>query len=597
MQKSLWESLTVVLSQYRWRFFQGFLMLFASNFLLIFNPLVFRQAVMVLDPTSPPEGGIIHDFLWWVLGNNVDNIWIWAPLLLAIAATSSILKYWMRRILMTVSRDAEVEVRSKLFSRIQSQSMAFFDRHGIGELLSRLTNDITAYREVLGPGIMYPVFFLTLVGPGIVALFFISQSLATLSMIPMFAIPLVNYFIRGRLYDLSLSVQKSLGDVSNLVQEHYSAIRIIKSYVIEKSTYKLFVSLCVKLLRQNIQLASLQGLLFPFFTFLTKMLTVLLVMFSGVIIFKGWSELSTADFVSFMWIQSYIFFPVLMLGWLIPAYERGRAAYNRLLEIYEEPIEVIDQSDSNQKIPQGAQLVFRDLIFTYPSQDEPALKGVNLKIEGNTFVGITGPIGAGKSTLFKLLNREYEIPKGRIEIGGKDIHEYPLHAFHRGIVTVDQLPFLFSKSILDNVSFGKKEATQEEIEAVAQFADFHETVLDFPEQYQTMIGERGTTLSGGQKQRLAMARAFLVNRSILLLDDVFSSVDLATESRIFNAMKENFQGKTVLLITHRVSILDQMDRVIYLSEGKVSEDGTPKELMEKRGYYAALAELQRMGRK
>ncbi len=570
-------------------------MLLTSNFLLISNPLIFRQAVMAVDPNSPEESGVLHDFLWRILGEHVSQIWAWVPLLLVIAAASSLFKYWMRVTFITISREVEVEVRSKLFSRIQSQSMAFFDRYGIGELLSRLTNDISAYRDVLGPGVMYPLFFLTLVGPGIAALFAISTPLASLAMIPLFAIPVVNLVIRGRLYHLSLSVQKTLGALSSLVQEHFSAIRIIKSYVIENSAYHHFSKLSQKLMKINIQLAAMQGSLFPFFTFLTKLITVLLVMFSGFIIFKGYSDLSTADFVSFMWIQSYIFFPVLMLGWLIPVYERGRAAYDRLLEIYDEPIEVEDRASVDQEIPQGGDLVFRNLTFTYPAREVPVLKGIDLSIKGGSFVGITGTIGSGKSTLFKLLNREYEIPEGMIEIGGKDIHEYPLKAFHRQIVTVEQLPFLFSKSISENVSFGKKEATQGEIEEVARFADLHETVLDFPEQYHTLIGERGVTLSGGQKQRVAMARAFLVQRSILLLDDIFSAVDAATQTRIFQAMKENFEGKTVILITHRVSILEQMDRVIYFSEGRVIEDGTPRELMDKRGHYAALSDLQRMG--
>ncbi len=596
MEKSLYESLKKVLKQYRHRFFLGFLMLLVSNFLLIFNPLVFRQAVMAVDPNSPVEGGMLHDFFWWLWGSQTGSVWVWAPTLFVIAAISAYLKYQMRVTFITVSRDVEVEVRSKLFSRIQNQSMAFFDNHGIGELLSRLTNDVSAYRDVLGPGIMYPLFFLTLVLPGLAALFFISAQLAAIATIPMIIIPIVNFAIRGRLYVLSKKVQVSLADMSNMVQEHYSSIRTIKSYVIENTLFKKFTDLSRTFLQLNLQLATVQGSLFPFFTFLTKVITVILVMFSGFVIYKGWGELSVADFVSFMWIQSYIFFPVLMLGWLIPVFERGRAAYDRLLEIYEEPIEVMNRIASELRIPAGSGLVFRDLTFTYPQQEAPALSHFSLEIEGGEFVGITGPVGAGKSTLFKLLNREYEIPEGMIEIGGKDIHQYPLSAFHMEMVTVEQVPFLFSKSIEENVKFGRREATKEQIEEVARFADFHETVLDFPEQYHTLVGERGVTLSGGQKQRLAMARAFLVDRSILLLDDIFSAVDSDTESRIFQSMKRHFKGKTVLLITHRVSILEQMDRVIYISEGHVAEDGTPKELMEIGGQYAALVELQGMDR-
>jgi len=596
MEKSLIDNLKVVLIRYRWRLLKGFLMMLVSNSLLILNPLIFRQAVMAFDPSSPETDGFLVSRFGWLMGEHKASIGIWACLLLTIAATSAFFKYWMRMTFITVSREVELEVRSKIFKKIQFQSMAFFDRHGIGDLLSRLTNDISAYRDVLGPGIMYPLFFLTIFIPGLVAMFSIAAPLASISLIPIMIIPFVNFAVRGHIYTMASSVQRILGKMSNMVQEHFSSVRIIKSYVIENAAGMRFRELCRQLQRMSLRLASIQGSLFPFFTFLTKVITVLLVMFSGLFILRAWSDLTTADFVSFMWIQSYIFFPVLMLGWLIPVYERGRASYDRLVEIFEEPIEVQDTPGSHLRIPTGANIIFRGLTFTYPTAEVPALSDVKLEIEGGTLVGITGPIGAGKTTLFRLLDREYEIPRGMILVNDQDIHDYPLQAFHAQIVTVEQLPFLFSKSISENVRFGRREASQEELEVVSRYADFHETVLEFPEQYETVIGERGVTLSGGQKQRLAMARAFLVNRSILLLDDIFSAVDTITEKRIFHAMKENFQGKTVLLVTHRVSTLEQMDRVIYMANGCILEDGPPDRLIAQNGHYAALAELQKMGK-
>ncbi|MGA8163595.1 MAG: ABC transporter ATP-binding protein [Waddliaceae bacterium] len=594
MEKSLFDNLRVILIRYRRRFFKGFVLLLFANLLLVLNPLVFRQAVNSLDPSVTPSGGFLSDALEWIMGSG-DSVWPWACLLLLTASISAIFKYWMRMIFVTVSREVEVEVRAKLFRRIQSQSMAFFDRHGVGSLLSRLTNDISAYRDMLGPGIMYPLFFLTLVIPGLWALFIISVPLAILSLIPMLVIPLMNFAVRDRIYQMALRLQATLAAMSNMVQEHFSSIRVIKNYGIELAAWKRFKDLSFDLMKTHLHLSWLQGSLFPTFNFLTKVTTTCFILFSGVIILQAWIDLTTGDFVSFMWIQSYIFFPVIMLGWLLPIYEKGRAAYHRLVEIYEEPIEVQDRPTSHFTIPPGANIIFRRLTFTYPTASHPSLVNINLEIEGGSFVGLTGPIGAGKSTVFHLLNREYEIPRGMILINNRDIHDYPLKAFHGQIVTVEQAPFLFSKSILENVRFGRREATVKELELVSQYADFHETVLEFPEQYETLIGERGVMLSGGQKQRLAMARAFLVNRSILLLDDVFSAVDADTENKIFRAIKENFRGKTILLVTHRISILEQMDRVIYLSGGSVLEDGTPDELMAARGHFAALAELQRQG--
>lgn len=595
MEKTLWENLQGILQRYRWPLFRALVMVVIANGLLVFIPLVFRQAVMQMDPQAVKSSGILHTILQGVLGAHITSVYAWAILLLFLSVIAAYFKYKMRFAFISISRDAERDLRTKIFARIQKQSMAFYDRHGTGELLSRLTNDISTYRDVLGPGLMYPLLFFTIVFPGLIALFFLSVPLAFVSMVPLFAIPLLNFIMRHPIYKASHQAQKGLADLSNMAQEHYSGVRVVKGYVVEPRLLEIFGELGRKLIKINIKLNVFQGLLFPFFTTLTKMITVVLVLMASVIVFKGWGTLNTADFISFMWIQSYIFFPVLMLAWVMPIYARGKASYERLLEIYDEPIEVKDENTVLSTIPAKADIEFDHLSFSYPGTDRLVLNDFSLHIKSGSFVGITGPVGSGKTTLFHILNREYEIPRGKARIGGNDIHDYPLEAFGKEIVTVEQLPFLFSRTIADNVRFGKEEANLEEVQLVAHYADLHETVLDFPEQYETVIGERGITLSGGQKQRLAIARAFLVNRSILLLDDVFSAVDAKTEAKIFDVIQRNFKDKTVLLITHRLSVLEVMDRVIYMEDGRVVEDGTPEELKRLNGKYAAMLELQRLG--
>jgi len=575
LEPTLFKNMINTLGTYRPRYLKGFVLLVIANLLTITNPLIFRKAVMAME----------------VPGSTLAP---WVIALVAVAIMASSMKFLMRLTFIIISRDIERDVRLKLFVKMQKQSAAFYDKFGIGELLSRLTNDITAYRAVLGPGVMYPLFFLTLAVPGLIALFFISPILASFALIPLFIIPIVNGSARTFIYEYSMIVQEGLGKMSTMAQEYYSGIRAVKTYVIESSAYRRFQNLCKKLVGVQFRLLSIQGVIYPFFSLMTKLTTVGLVLLSGYIIYRAWGELSTADFVSFMWIQSYIFQPILMLGWLLPIYEKGRAAYDRLVDIYNEPIQVLDRPDASLVIPENADIHIRNLTFTYPTVSRPTLRDINLHIPAGTIVGITGPVGSGKTTLLRLLNREYEIPDGKISFSGHDIHEYHLDAFSNAMVTVEQIPFLFSKTIGENIRFGKAEATQEEVELVADYADLHQTVLDFPEQYETLVGERGVTLSGGQKQRVAMARAFLVERSILLLDDIFSAVDTATERRIFSKLQNNFKGKTVLLITHRVSILDQLQRVVYMQDGRIVEDGSPAELKQKKGRYAALAELQMM---
>lgn len=578
MEPTLLANIRGILHRYRGRFLKALCMVMFSNFLLIVNPLIFRKAVSTFDGAD---------------NTTFSLLWPWVLTLLSIAFVAAFFKYWMRMEFIAISRDVEKEVRATLFERIQAQSQTFFDNHGIGEVLSRLTNDIQAYRDLIGPGIMYPMFFLTLVIPGFIALFYISHQLMLISLIPLLATPLLNATIQKKIFKVSQKVQKFLGTMSNMAQEHYSGVRIVKGYAVENVFRGLFDRLCTVFASLSIRLACLQGLLFPLLTLITRIVTVLLVLVAGLIILRAWGELSPADFISFMWIQSYIFFPILMLAWILPIYERGRAAYERLVEVFNEPIEVKNNAASTLVMPQNADILFKNFTFKYPKAAKPVLEDLNLHIHGGTFVGITGPVGAGKSTLFRILNREYEIPIGELFIGGHDIHDYSLEAIRAEMVMVEQTAFLFSKSLAENMLYGKSEASQEELETVAQYADIHDTVMSFPEQYDTVIGERGVTLSGGQKQRVVMARAFLVDRSLLLLDDIFSAIDAATEKRIFASIKKHFQGKTVLLITHRTSILDQMDRVIYLKCGKIQEDGTPQELLAQKGLYAALSELQR----
>lgn len=593
MRSNLFEELKFLLWEYRREFLKGFLMVLVSNALLIANPLIFRQALIAVDPSTGSGNEQVFYPFRYLFGSYVTTIPPWVVLLLIITSISAYFKYSMRIQFIAISRDVERQVRSKVFSRIQQQSMAFFDKHGIGELMSRLSNDISTYRDVLGPGVMYPLFFTSLVIPGLIGLFVLSPSLASIALLPLFAIPILNHYIRPYLYRVSMEVQKTLADLSNMTQEQYAGIRLIKGYGIEGIACRLFDQLCQNLLGSRYWFIILSGVIFPFFSLLTKFATLALVLGAGGMILKAWGELSVADFVSFMWIQSYIFFPVLMMAWVLPIYQRGRAAFERIREIYVEPIEVQDQGSTTAELADNPAIVINHLSFQYPGTSRSVLSDVSIHIPGGSFVGITGPVGAGKSTLFHLLNREYEVPYGVIMIGGRDIHDYSLDHFRRKIITVEQVPFLFSKSVAENVSFGLDSATQQEIEMVSEFADLHQTILSFPEQYETIIGERGMTLSGGQKQRVAMARAFLVNRSILFLDDIFSAVDSATELKIFQAMKKNFKGKTVLLVTHRVSVLEQMDRVIYLSKGSVAEDGSPEQLRAQNGLYAALWELQR----
>ena len=593
MEKTLTSHFLHVVYDYRFRIAIASILIFVSNILLILNPLILRQALFAMDPHDQGDVGSWTSFFHELFGPYFHSISIWSTLLLLIALISALLKYWMRIIFLSISREVELKLRDQLFERIQLQSRVFYDRHGVGDLLSRLTNDVTAYRDMLGPGLMYPMFFITMLIPALIALAYLSPLMALVSSIPIIIMYAINFAVRRPLFKLSDEVQASLADMSRMSHEYFSGIKLVKSYGVEHETSMRFQRLCHIFSRLNIRFATYQGMLYPGLVLVTKIITVLLVVMAAVIVLLNEGKaLTLGDFLSFMWIQSYVFGPLLMLAWVIPMYQKGRAAYARIVEIYYEPIEVREELATHSFIDPKTDIVFKNLTFSYPNQSRPVLSDINITIKAGTFFGITGPVASGKTTLFRLLNREYEIPPNKILLGEDDIHRYSLDAIHNDIMSVEQAPFLFSKSICDNIKFGNQRATEQEVAHVAEEADLHQDVIGFLHQYDTVVGERGVALSGGQKQRVAIARIFLANRSIFLLDDIFSAVDTATEKKIFSALKKKFAGKTILLITHRVSILEQMDRVIYLKDGKIVADGSPQELLQQEGPYKTLVSLQ-----
>lgn len=578
MAPTLLKELWAVTRRHWVRLLLGSLLVALSNLLLVLSPLTLRHALLSME--GNPDPSLVTSAIDAVVGPS-PQLLHWVALLLAMALAAAWCKYRMRQLFIAVSYRAEAALRENLFVRIQQHKRQFYDRHGVGDLMSHVTNDVAAVREVLGPGILYPVNFASLALPALYAMVSIEPPLTALSITPILLLPFVMWLARSGMYRLSRRVQELLAGLSRTVQEQLTAIRLVKSYDAESALLERFRHVCRDLFSAQLKLAVVQGLFFPLLGLITRATTVGLVLLTGYLVFSGWSNLPSADFVSFMWVQSYLFIPVLMLGWILPVYERGRAAYHRLWKLYSEPVEQ-QASPGTTSAQQPPSISVRDLHFQY-EDGVPLLQGVNLDIPSGSLVGITGPIGEGKSTLLGLLAGEYTPIRGSISGG------------YQKVAFVEQDPFLFSKTIRENIELGNPNVTEEGLQQAIEQAQLKQTIEAFADHLDTLVGERGVTLSGGQKQRVVLARALVAGSPLLLLDDVFSGVDAATERAIVDHLQKMAGEYTIVVVAHRASVLDRLDTIHFLHNGHIVESGAPRQLREQGGYYAALTALQGWG--
>lgn len=559
----------------------GLLQLIIGNILYLAVPLLFRNI-----QTLFAQGA--------TLTHTRVDLFIYSALLLGLTLLSTYCKYRTRNNLLDLSLKAENGLKAKLFAKIQSSSESFYDRYSTGALMNYFTQDLQFYRDMLRIGLFAPLNLLTLVLPALLALAWISIPLTLITAIPLVLVPLVMWNVMRWIYRLSTKRQEILGDMSAFAHESFTGIRLIKASGIEKGFIDHMQRLGLKLYKVSLKLHTLECSFFPFIVTITRLVTLSLVITSAGMIYLNVGNLLTNDFLSFMWIQSYLLFPIMIFGWALPLIQKGKAAYDRLYFLYSWQDPVKDEGIADLQIPKQPSIRIRDLSFTYPGEVEPALKEISLNIPSGASWAITGPLGSGKSTLLKLLLRGYETPKGAIEIGGEPIQNYPIDELLQKIALIEQSPFFLSDSLLENIRMGKREATEEEVEQVIQEADLLETVESFPSRHFTMVGERGVTLSGGQKRRLAVARTLIADRPLLLLDDVFSALDVETEQRLFKQLKRRFNGKTTLFVGHKASILLEFDWLVYLSKGRIIEQGPPKELLKrKESAFSALYNLQK----
>jgi ATP-binding cassette subfamily B protein len=562
--------------RYRWGYLWGTLSCIASNAIWVLFPQVIQRAIDAMG----------H-------GVSRQQILVFAGLLVAIALVKGVFLYSQRWILIGISREIEFDLRNDLFRHLERQDSGFYQRYRTGDIMARLTNDLNAVRMLLGPALMYSantVFFT--VG----ALFFLLRISPWLTLVAWAPMPLASILVQyfgTRIHTRFERIQASFSEISSQAQENYSGARLVRAFAREESEIGLFERLNRQYIARSLKLVQLMGMLWPTLEFILGISMIITLLAGGHLVVAH--RITVGQFVAFNTYMVMLIWPIIAVGWVVNLFERGTASVKRIDELLKaEP--AIDDRAADPAIQAGAvlcgEIEFRDLDFSY--NETSVLSGISLRIPAGSSLAIVGPTGSGKSTLVSLISRLYEAPQGSLLIDGRPVRDYPLAVLRGNIGMVPQETFLFSATIRENLAFGAPHSDAEALLEAAQAAHIRKEFEEFPQGFETMVGERGVTLSGGQKQRAAIARALLRRPAILILDDALASVDTYTEERILGGLGAYTNAATTILISHRVSTVRNADQIAVLDHGRIVELGRHDELLALDGYYASLYSKQQL---
>jgi ATP-binding cassette subfamily B multidrug efflux pump len=558
------------LKQHRRGFAFGTLCIVLSNGAWAGLPRVIGKAAQSL------EGGVTrHKLLVFTLQ------------VLALAVVRGIFLFLTRWVVIGISRDIEFDLRNDLFAHLETLSYSYYQRMRTGDIMARVTNDLSAVRMLMGPAIMYSANTLVFTAA---ALWFMVHNSPRLTLYAFLPLPIVSvtiqYFGR-RIHERFERIQAMFSEISARAQENFSGARVIRAYVQEEAEIASFETANQEYVARSLKLVRLMGMLWPTLELMLGLAMVLVLWMGGREVLAG--RMQIGAFTAFNIYMMQLTFPIIALGWVVNIFQRGTASLVRLNEVLQEQPAVKDESSAKKQEVVG-EIEFRALNFEYDGKR--VLHHLNLRIPAGSSMAIVGLTGSGKSTLVSLIPRVYDASPGMVLLDGRPIREFSLTSLRGSIGFVPQETFLFSDHIRENIALGVESATDQEIHDAADAANIAADIEGFPERYQTMVGERGITLSGGQKQRTAIARALVRNPRILILDDALSSVDTHTEDKILNHLREVMQGRTTIFISHRVSTVRNADRIAVLHNGKIVELGTHDELLALNGYYNDLYNKQ-----
>jgi ATP-binding cassette subfamily B protein len=496
--------------------------------------------------------------------------------------------FLMRQTFIVVSRDIEFDLKNVVYKHYQELSLNFYKKNRTGDLMNRISEDVSKVRMYLGPAIMYSVTTLT---STVVVLVFMIQAAPVLTLYTVAPLPILSYAIYKvsvAIHQRSTVVQQYLSKLHTYTQESFSGIAVIKSYGLEEQSHRNFTQLSNDNRDKNIDLVKVQAFFFPLMILLIGISNVLVIYIGGRQYIDGQIDLGVI--VEFLLYVNMLTWPIASIGWVTSLVQQAEASQERINEFLDEKPEILSHSHEKENI--DGKIEFKEVTFTYDDTNITALKKVSFEINKGETLAIIGKTGAGKSTILELIGRLYDIEQGEILIDGKAIDQLNLEELRRSIGYVPQDAFLFSDSIRNNIKFGKSDASDEEIYEAAKNASVHKNIVGFSKGYDTVLGERGITLSGGQKQRVSIARAIIHNPKILLFDDCLSAVDTETEEEILGNLFRISKDKTTIIVSHRVSSAKNADKIIILEDGEIVQQGSHSELIAQKGYYRELYNKQ-----
>lgn len=560
--------------RYKKKLILGFIFIVLSDVTAVYVPMIMKDSIDALQKNATSE-----------------LLFKYGLLIIGISVISGIFRFMIRQTIIVVSREIEYDLRGDFWTHIQKLPLRFFQNNSTGNIMAHATNDINAVRTFVGPAVMYTTDTFVILVLVLALMISLNLSLTIYALLPLPFLSYAVYKVGKKIHQKFTVIQEKFSQLTTMAQENFSGIRIVKSYAREESEMNRYAIESKDYVKKNMNLVRTQALIMPILFLITGISTIIVIWAGGTKVIN--TEMTLGELTAFVVFLGFLIWPMIAFGWVTNIIQQGEASMKRLNKIFAEPYEIDDSPETDFSVKEiKGDVEFKNVSFTYGPNLPYVLKDISIKIPRNTTLAIMGYTGSGKTTFVNLIPRLYDSTSGKILIDGIDLRRIPLSVLRTNIGLVQQESFLFSDTVMNNITYGLRDNDNKRVPEAASIAQFDGDVQTFPQKYETIVGERGITFSGGQKQRASLARALAIDPKILILDDSFSAVDTHTEEEILKRIKEFMKSRTTIIISHRISTVKDADNIIVLSDGKIAEQGTHEELVELGGIYSDLNKKQ-----